>query len=72
MRIGAVCALRAGAHVAYTCRVCAPHMLCACVSGGTACFIGIVCVRACGPVRVSGTSDRGPTQATPNLPNTAQ
>jgi hypothetical protein len=42
----------------------APHMLCACVSGGTACFTGIVCVcvRECGPVRVSGTSDRrGPT-----------
>jgi hypothetical protein len=62
MRVGAVCALRAGVHVACTSRVCAPHMLCACVSGGTACFIGIVCLRECGPVRVSGTSDRGPTQ----------
>jgi hypothetical protein len=60
MRVGTVCALRAGVHVACTCRVCAPHMLCACASGGTACFIGIVCVRECGPVRVSGTSDRVP------------
>jgi hypothetical protein len=72
MRIGAVCALRAGVHAACTCRVCVPHMLCACVSGGTACFIGTVCVRECGPVRVNGTSDRGPTQAAPNPPNTAQ
>ena len=36
MRIGVVCALRAGVHVACTCRVCALHVLCACVSGGTA------------------------------------
>jgi hypothetical protein len=51
--MGAVCALRAGVHMACTsqctCGVFAPHMLlCACVSGGTACFIGIVCVRGCG------------------------
>jgi hypothetical protein len=72
MRIGAVRALHAGVHVACTYRVCAPHMLCACVSGGTACFIGIVCVRECGPVRVNGTSDREPTQVAPNPPNTAQ
>jgi hypothetical protein len=39
LRIG-----RAGVHVPCTCRVCAPHMLCACVGGGTACFIGTVCV----------------------------
>jgi hypothetical protein len=32
MRICAVCALRAGVHVACTCRVCALHMLCLCVS----------------------------------------
>jgi hypothetical protein len=54
MRIGAVCALRAGVHVACTCCVYAPHMWCACVSGGTACFIDIVCVRGCGPVRRNG------------------
>jgi hypothetical protein len=30
-------------------------MLCVCVSGGTMCFIGIECVRVCGPVRVNCT-----------------
>jgi hypothetical protein len=39
---------------------CGVHVLllmlcvCICMSGGTICFIGIECVRVCGPVRVSG------------------
>jgi hypothetical protein len=35
-------------------------MLCVCVSGGTICFIGIECVRVCGPVRVNGTLTEDP------------
>jgi hypothetical protein len=39
---------------------CGVHVLllmlcvCICMSGGTICFIGIECVRVCGPVRVNG------------------
>jgi hypothetical protein len=73
MRTCAVCALRAvcACGMSMSC-VHTAHVVCACVSGGTACFIGIVCVRECGPVRVSGASDRGPTQATLIPPATAQ
>ena len=57
---GAVCALRA---------VCACGMHMSCVHTAHAVC---VCERECGPARVGGASDRGPTQATPNPPITAQ
>jgi hypothetical protein len=54
--------------------VCTTYAVCVCGWGGGVLYlyiIGTVCVRECGPVRVSGTSDRGPTQATLNPPATA-
>ena len=34
--------------------------VCVCMSGGTICFIGIECVRVCGPVRVNGILTEDP------------
>jgi len=41
-------------------RACASLMLYVCVSGGTLCVMGIVCVRVCGPVRVNGILTEDP------------
>jgi hypothetical protein len=49
-RDGRMCGVHAVCMCCYVLMLC----VCVCMSGGTVCFIGIECVRVCGPVRVNG------------------